>query len=531
MRKVRAAAIVEWGLLAALLAAGFGAWGVGIATRTYDHDEVQRAHSVWLAARGLRPYSTLFEVHPPYFALLTPLVGLWGDPCDLLRGLRLFAAAGNLAWLGALAVLAAGTAPEPEPGGRGSRWLWAGLGVACVAFQPRVLDFLVEFRIDGWGYALAAWSVVLLRRRPEARGAYAAFGVLSGVATLLFSPKLAVFSPLVVACALIGRRPGLRSALGLAASYAIGLAGAGAAFALFLLVQGIPLDRTYLLLFRYHTISNAHSAYRHGMVWQILATPWLTAAIGLGLLAAAVEGLRRGRKLDAYLAAVGLWLLLQAPLVSYPYKQYYAPWFLFASVFVVVLGRVLAAIHVGLGVLACVVASGATIVASAGIAQLWRAHDPNRYQCAALRVMNVLATPGDRVVAPPPEHPIVRRDVFFLWFNTSDPRGYDSERILEQLGPYRAEVSFEADRRALEADPPAFVVLGVGTSAPEYPRAQLRALREFLPAQGYHLVRLRTTRRLLLALRHDRYERLRRSGLFEDAPGTLGAGMPFAHGL
>src|SRR3954471_9965290 len=92
-------AIAEWGMLAVSIAAGVFAWGIGIVHRGYDYDEVQRAHSVWLASLGLRPYVATFEVHPPYFALLTPILGSRPDPCDGLLALRIFATTGNLAFL------------------------------------------------------------------------------------------------------------------------------------------------------------------------------------------------------------------------------------------------------------------------------------------------------------------------------------------------------------------------------------------------------------------------------------------------
>src|SRR5271157_5421938 len=66
----------------------------------------------------------------------------------------------------------------PLPGGiyrgGGSR-LIAVLRTALVAFHTAVLEFLGEFRIDGWGYAIATWSIVwYLRSRRIWR--YAAFG-------------------------------------------------------------------------------------------------------------------------------------------------------------------------------------------------------------------------------------------------------------------------------------------------------------------------------------------------------------------
>ena len=504
-------AIAERLLLAATILAGLYAWGIGILHRGYDYDEVQRAHSIWLASQGLRPYSDLFEVHPPYFLLLSPFLRAFDDPCSSLLALRLFSAVGNLAFLAGLVAL--GRIAIPGSG------RWAALGVAFVAFHPKVVDFLVEFRIDGWGYALAAWSLVLLLQWPEARWRFATFGFLSGIATL-FCPKLAILPPLVVGFAMMSVwrswRVVFRSGLG----YAIGLGLAALAFALYLAANRIALDRTYWLLFRYHTLSNAHSSFRNGLLWQIVGTPALLAPIALGGLAWGVNAARRRSIAGRYLPALALWLVIQAFLVAYPYKQYHAPWFLFASTFVIVLGRVLDTAWRPIGTLFFVGACVWTIVAVLGIAQLWDRYRQARGDCVAIRALNVLAGPEDRVVAPPPVHPIGRRDVFFLWFNTSDPNGYDSEKILDGLAPYRALVSPERNRSALEAFPPAFVVLDAGPFAAPYPANQWRAVLEFLPRHDYRVVRMGA---LLLALRPDRYERLRGRGMFEDAPGGWSA--------
>jgi hypothetical protein len=516
-RPISPRALVEWLVLATLIGAGGVAWLNMAANRRYDYDEIQRAHSVWLASRGLRPYSELFEVHPPYFILLTPLIGSLTDPCASLRILRGFGSAGNLAFLAALVVLGA---RGSEGSGR-DRWGW--VGVLFVALHLRVLDYLVEFRIDGWGYALAAWSLVLFLGRPAARGRFITFGGLSGIATLLFSPKLVILPPLVVGFELLRLRPSLGQAVRAIAGYALGVGIARLGFALFLAANRISPDRTYWLLFRYHTLSNAHSAFRHGLIEQIDATRLLLVPILAGAIAWGIDLARRRRLADAYPPAVFAWLAIQALLVSYPYKQYYAPWFLFASAFVVGLGRTLDRIWRPLGATAFIVLSALTLVTPLSIASFWRNQSPALVQCGTLRVLNVLAEPEDRVVAPPSDHPIERHDTFFLWFNTSDPSGYDSERILDGLGPYRDRVSVEQNEQALETHPPAFVVLDAGPVAAPYPKGQWKALEGFLLARRYRVVRMRGLR---LALRPDRYQALRGRRLFEDDTGPPAPVMP-----
>jgi hypothetical protein len=416
--------------------------------------------------------------------------------------------AGNFLFLGGLVALGWRHADTKR------RWAW--LGVACVAFHPRVLDYLVEFRIDGWGYALAAWSLALFLHRPERAADFTLFGALSGAATLLLCPKVALLPPLVVLFELVRSRPGWRRGSGRALAYLLGLGIAGVGFLLYLLAAGIELERTYFLLFRYHALSNAHAAFHNGLMQQIIAAGFLTVPIALGVVAWAIDAIRQRSLGDAYLPALALWLVLQALVVSYPYKQYYAPWFLLGSTFVIVLGHRLETLWRPLGGVMFVMAAVVTLFASLGIARLWMRYNPARTECAAIRVMNVLAGARDRVVAPPPHHPILRHDTFFLWFNTSDPNGYDSERILADLGPYRDLVSPRAYAAALASDPPAFVVLSAGAEEAPYPQGQRQALAEFLPRRGYRTVQLHGLR---LALRPDRHAALHAKGLFSDAPG------------
>jgi hypothetical protein len=318
-------------------------------------------------------------------------------------------------------------------------------------------------------------------------------------------------------------RPAPRGALARAAAYLMGVGLAALGFLIFLFADGISLEGTYFLLFRYHTLSNAHSAYHNGLLRQVAATPQLLVPIVLGAVAWLAEVLRRRRLEGAYLPAVAVWLVLQGMLVSYPYKQYYAPWFLFASVFVVVLGRRLAQLWRPLGSVALAAACLATVVAAQGIASIWVRYNLARADCVAIRIMNVLAGPDDRVAAPPPHHPVARRDVFFLWFNTSDPEGYDSERILESLGRYRDQVAPGQYAAALATHNPAFVVLDAGPVAAAYPAGQWRALVEFLPRHGYRVVQVQGLR---LALRPDRYQALANQGLFVDGYGPLGPLAP-----
>src|ERR1700733_8227881 len=172
-----------------ILFAGVGAWGVMILHRGFDYDEVLRAHSIWMTSQGLRPYHDFLEIHPPYFSLLAPMAQRFAEPGELLLALRLVAAIGNVLFLVGLVGVAIV--------GMGVRLLPALLATALLAFHPDVLTFLAEFRIDGWGYALALWTIVWFFRSKVA-WRYAGLGVGTGIPILLFCPKLALLPPLIL---------------------------------------------------------------------------------------------------------------------------------------------------------------------------------------------------------------------------------------------------------------------------------------------------------------------------------------------
>lgn len=477
-----------------MLIAGGVAWGVGILQRGYDYDEVQRAHSIWMTSQGLRPYHDFFECHPPYFALLAPLPRWFKDPGQLLLALRLTAAAGNVLFLFALATVAAGLAPGGRLAGR--------LATALVAFHPAVLEFLVEFRIDGWGYALALWSVVRFLRSDGTRR-HAELGFLTGIATLLFCPKTALLPPLIVAVEQATARDP-RAAARAFATYAGGFAVAGAAVCAYLGLSGIGIDQAFFFVARYNALSNLHSAFHHGLLGQVVESPLLALLLLGGAFAYAWRRIRERSLPGPYDGALAVWLAAQALLVSYPYKQYYGPWLLLASGSLAFLGpaleslsgRIRSAVLVGAGVL--------SISTSMASAYAWAVAGTARDEVALMRFMERVVGPDDRIVATPTVHPIDRRDTFYVWFNTLDPGGYDTERILEENPTRSGLVSDERYREELAAHPPALVVLKSATGWVLYPRRQVEVLDAFVIERDYRVLAFRGVQ---FAVRPDRCER------------------------
>jgi hypothetical protein len=204
------------------------------------------------------------------------------------------------------------------------------------------------------------------------------------------------------------------------------------------------------------------------------------------------------------LAALALWLVAQACLVSYPYKQYYAPWLLFACAFLPglfdaanrVSRHAAAALIFGACALSIVasVATGHANATSRDVADLGR----------FLRILNAVSNPEDRIVTTPPFHPIFRRDTFYVWFNTVDSAGYETEQIMDAMPRERGRVSEQAYRQELERHPPAFVVF----AADVYPRRQAAATIEFLDEHRYEHASIGN---VTVAVRPDRLEQFLRN--------------------
>lgn len=477
--------------LALVLIVGGIAWGIIIAHRGYDYDEVLRAHSIWLTSQGLRPYHEFFECHPPYFALLVPFVWGHADSGAVLITLRLVAVVGNLLFLAGLAFLAAVT-------GGGNR-LIAVLGTALVAFHPAVLEFLGEFRIDGWGYALATWSIAwYLRSRRIWR--HTAFGLATGIATLLFCPKLALLPILILIFEQLSEHASLKVAFRDFAMYAAGVGAAGGLFWCWLAVNGINLNLAFACMVKYNSLDNFRSGFGHGLLSQIPKMPTLSLPILVAFLTWAIHCIRAKSLPSCYPAALAIWLSVQAVLVSYHYKQYYAPWFLFASGFFpffystleAFTKRVATEVFFGL----CVI----SITASALTAHTWAKSHVAQNQESFRRTLNAITNPEDYIVAEPPLHPICRRDTFYACLNTVDPSGHDTEEILEAIPLVRGHVSEQTYRDELDAHPPAVVVLWPY----DFPQRQKAVLNKFLQEHGYINSEIG---KVPVAVRPDHFER------------------------
>ncbi|QEH32833.1 hypothetical protein OJF2_13170 [Aquisphaera giovannonii] len=516
--------------LAVTALAGLGTWGIGIRSMAYDHDEVTKAHSIWMAGRGLMPYVDFLDSHPPYFRLLTPLLGdATIDPVAFLERLRVFSLAGNLLFLcGIASVGLISTRPGREADGNGNgdqggisrsrgidRRSWGLLGLLAIVLHPTILTDLVEFRTDGWAYALIAWSLFRFLRRPDCAARYVEFGLVSTAAGLLLCPKLAILPPMVVGRYLVASRGAFRSRLAHAAGYAAGIAAAFGLSAAYLLSQGIPLRRAYDMVFAFNAIHNAHAGYPSRLRNSIFEDTLPFAIFAAGIVAWAwCAAARRGKDGGAAVyPSVLAWLILQAALVAYPFKQYYAPWFLVGSMFAFPLGGVARAIPRRAATPIFLVASAALLFQTIGLARSWTAADEAGAQGRLIRWMGRVSIAGDRVAAAAPLHPIDRPDAFTLWFSTFDPSGFDAEQVLRRIPALRELAEPARYREELERNPPALVVISGDWRVAPRAAGQQAAITDFFRRHPYHAVRVGNAR---FALRPDRYERARAGGLLSE---------------
>ena len=481
MLRVRTIAIVL------VMAIGAGAWITGIRHRFFDYDEIYHAHAVWLIGQGYRPFHDFFGSHSPL--LWYALASLWRilpDAPAALLPLRLVGATGVLVSIVAMA-LAWWSVRRELPAG------WLMVGVAAIAFHRDVLDFGLEFRPDSWSTALLflAFFLFLTGKPASTPLRCALFGCLASIG-VLSSPKLFLLPLLFVAIDALTRvRRGEQVAMAMI-GYAGGLIAALLLVVAFLRVAHVDPWLTFQMAIRYQASFASHSAFRRGMLDSVLRHPQLLVLVVAGVAGWCGHLITTRRRPEPYETAVVLFLVLQCFIIDRPYKQYYGPWFLLAACFVPFAGFHLERTFPRAGAWCfglAIVLSGAT----AWSAGQWFARDQGaQHMLAFYEAIVRRVAPDAAIVAYPPLHPVVRRDVFYGWNRTTDPGGYGTERIMRTLAVPGYSERFEAAyyRRELDARQPAAIVAPLNDDA-TYEPMQWAAVRDFLAEHRERYVLLR----------------------------------------
>lgn len=411
----------RWSGVAALLAAAilWYAWHAA-----YDHDEVEHLHAAWLVSQGLRPFTDFLEQHhPTLWYLLAPAVRHFSSPHTLVFSVRLFDAALLALLLGLTWRVLRLLWPEVD-----ARWPLL-LLVASYTFTGNSLEVRPDPLMNLLGYlGLLAW----LRHVLDGRLRHAALaGLCFGLSAVVLQKAL-VFLGLVAGAslgvALLHRHRG-RRLLRLAGAVALLLLCAAAPLALFFLwVRSAGLwDDFFFWNYRFNRFFYLEAALsEHFSIFVMLAYAfllepvlWIAGAAGMAaVLSRSVRsfrgsspaGPREDGKLLLVLLALGYLLSLSRS--RFPFDHY---------------------LIVCLPLFGC---AAAEAFASAG-PRVRAVLRPASALMALELLVVILVWPSARglrdlhrllldrtdartaIFAPPPYHPILRRDGAFFWYNGS----------------------------------------------------------------------------------------------------------------
>lgn len=490
----RAVRILIGAGLAMQLIAGGWAWSVALLERGYNYDELLRTHSLWMTSQGMVPYDDFFECHPPYFQLLSWLIAIRGESPETLTLLRVFASIGSLLFLASLWTTIRGFSPDHGP--------IIAIGLLAIAFDPYVLAFLLEFRVDAWAYAALGWSVWGLERKKMGVGT---FGATTTFASLLLCPKLLLLAPLII----LGRAfaAPARSAewASLTARYGAGVILSVLAFLGLIWSLGINLHHWFELAFAYHRDFNSQTEFGFGLATELPRhmVP-LTLVVGGTVVRLGVLLGRRERP-SALEIGVALFLMIQPIVVGYPWMQYVAPWYLWGSVFA------------GLG-LATVERRFPWIAAALALALVGHSTYLGQSQARSYGRMRLasgqrlmfdmllrVTKPGDYVYCFPHCHPLFRRDVSYGWFDTHDRTGYATERLMKNRGDLAIRFTPSAYAAELARHPPSLVALGPEGEVKYFLPGQNNVVKQYVNQAPFELARVGD---FLVLVRPDRLKNL-----------------------
>lgn len=436
--------------------------------RVLDYDEIAHAHAVWLTSLGDVPYRDFFENHPPLpWLALSPIARGGTDGEVLALRLRISSAIGQL--LTILLIVA-----HMRIGRRDIDPLWTAVAMLTMLASEGNVDYLIECRPDVWAAAMLLGGMLIARTErfaPFAR--YAAFGFLAA-ASLLWSPKLVALAGAFALIELVKTRQLLAMLTGALAAIAIAYIAMRA--------FGIDVIPAYRMMLDYNTLLGTRAGYRYGLA-KALAAQWvLTLPAAGGFVCWLVAAARRELRPNAFDIAMAVFLATQIALVPFPYKQYFAPWFFFAAVFIpfwsLYVDRVRPLRMVVLpAALLILFVKAALVFQIAGTTHSFARND------AYWRFVKQHTDANRRIVAPMAMHPITARDGLYAAVGTTGvDEHYGPEAILRELRDPRfsPRFTYASYLRELEANSPAVIVIGQGPDSlfPEQKRAVAAYLRK-----------------------------------------------------
>ena len=276
-----------------------------------------------------------------------------------------------------------------------------------------------------------------------------------------------------------------------------------AVFIMFVLMK-VDITLAFTSIIIYHLNFNKISSFNNGLFQSLLNNWPLLIFVSAGVLSWLIIHIYQKRRPNYFEISLAVFLLLQAILVSPPYKQYYAPWFLLAGYFTGYLGCLLAQLPARYFFLIVLATCFCSVCGSCLVIHRWSVSPNARKERSLITFMNKIALPSDRIIAPLPYHPIFRRDVFFGWVKTYDPDDYGTEYLCKNIPLLESFFTEEKYRQELEEHPPAFICLGKDRRRLRFYPAQNQLISSFIKKKQYKLTTLDD---LSFAIRIDYYDK------------------------
>ncbi len=269
-----------------------------------------------------------------------------------------------------------------------------------------------------------------------------------------------------------GRQTGLRASLAIGAG---GGAAAAVAFAV-LLSRRISPRLVYDLVIRFHAAFIRVAHFDGSLAGALRAEPALLTLVALGFICWVFALATRRLAPVPLEITILLFLVIELATVPMPYKQYFAPWFVLATVFIPSCFYVFHDLGHATVDLACAVLLIWTIHTSSESLEFFGRLRGLQWRRAYAAYLDRAGVAGKSVLVPVPAHPIDAFDASWYWVRSIDPHGQnDTETVMASLGgPLAARFSLATYLRELERAHP-YMLMDIDLS----PR-QTEAVHEYL---------------------------------------------------
>ncbi len=438
----------------------YSAW-----TSSFDHDEVEHLHAAWLVGQWETPFVDFLEQHhPAIWYSFAPLTKAIETPKNLIFAARLFDLMLIVLFLCVFMLLAKNIYPESD-----AKW-GALLLLSSFTFARESMEFRPDPLMNLLSFiGIYCWAVFL--RSGRLRQALFA-GLVFGLAVAVLQKAAVVLALTLLASVcfvIIGYFAKERErALSVLKGTLLAVVAAAGVLALYFSMFAGHWDEFFFWNYTFNKYFYLYAdVTEHFSVWSTLlrsfeqnALIWMTGVAGFVIAARGLWRERKGERgafelkfLVLFLAAgYGAFLLRS----RFPFSQY-----------LIVLMPLLALFFFELdgragkrSKLVLRIAILAMCVEMTAVSALYKG---NAGQVQVQQMLLNTTGSKDRIFAPPPYHPVFRRDGAYFWYNASMIAD-----VAEKIDAPEAKRALELERAAWERTPPAVVYIDEGEKG-QYP--------------------------------------------------------------